>query len=235
MAAELGLLSLTQLQKLAETQQNPTVTGWMWNPKQAQEEEDESWEVRAFAEDTGNAMGTTWPPRSYTCTFCRREFRSAQALGGHMNVHRRDRARLHQALPNPAIGPGTSPASTTSSFLIPSSSQEFVVNGGLCLLYQLPNPSGSFTTSTPINACSEPSPSTLLSISPSPPHHTLMSPNCSPSIDFPLGKPATDHACHCHSSKAKEPSLKEDLEDDLDLELRLGQRPMPSSIIREAN
>uniref|UniRef100_A0A803L5Z2 C2H2-type domain-containing protein n=2 Tax=Chenopodium quinoa TaxID=63459 RepID=A0A803L5Z2_CHEQI len=40
-------------------------------------------------------MDTNWPPRSYTCTFCRREFRSAQALGGHMNVHRRDRARLH--------------------------------------------------------------------------------------------------------------------------------------------
>ncbi|KAL1804015.1 hypothetical protein DCAR_0935704 [Daucus carota subsp. sativus] len=36
----------------------------------------------------------SWPPRSYTCSFCKREFRSAQALGGHMNVHRRDRARL---------------------------------------------------------------------------------------------------------------------------------------------
>lgn len=40
--------------------------------------------------------GFSWPPRSYTCTFCKREFRSAQALGGHMNVHRRDRARLRQ-------------------------------------------------------------------------------------------------------------------------------------------
>ncbi|KAI3717618.1 hypothetical protein L1987_69350 [Smallanthus sonchifolius] len=40
--------------------------------------------------------GLPWPPRCYTCTFCKREFRSAQALGGHMNVHRRDRARLRQ-------------------------------------------------------------------------------------------------------------------------------------------
>ncbi|XP_076886187.1 transcriptional regulator SUPERMAN-like [Bidens hawaiensis] len=40
--------------------------------------------------------GFAWPPRSYTCAFCKREFRSAQALGGHMNVHRRDRARLKQ-------------------------------------------------------------------------------------------------------------------------------------------
>ncbi|KAJ1270120.1 hypothetical protein BS78_06G030400 [Paspalum vaginatum] len=45
----------------------------------------------------------SWPSQrspptssSYTCGYCRREFRSAQALGGHMNVHRRDRARLRQ-------------------------------------------------------------------------------------------------------------------------------------------
>ncbi|XP_071700485.1 transcriptional regulator SUPERMAN-like [Rutidosis leptorrhynchoides] len=48
-------------------------------------------------EDVGDLLGGfSWPPRSYTCTFCKREFRSAQALGGHMNVHRRDRARLRQ-------------------------------------------------------------------------------------------------------------------------------------------
>ncbi|RLM86371.1 putative transcriptional regulator RABBIT EARS [Panicum miliaceum] len=56
-----------------------------------------SWEELAFAQDAaGHLGGCVWPPRSYTCTFCRREFRSAQALGGHMNVHRRDRARLRQ-------------------------------------------------------------------------------------------------------------------------------------------
>ncbi|CAN4091180.1 unnamed protein product [Withania somnifera] len=45
--------------------------------------------------DQGDLVGGfLWPPRSYTCTFCKREFKSAQALGGHMNVHRRDRARL---------------------------------------------------------------------------------------------------------------------------------------------
>nr|CAD1843868.1 unnamed protein product [Ananas comosus var. bracteatus] len=55
--------------------------------------------------------GLSWPPRSYTCSFCKREFRSAQALGGHMNVHRRDRARLRQSppwdtsIPNPNPNP----------------------------------------------------------------------------------------------------------------------------------
>lgn len=31
--------------------------------------------------------------RSYECTFCKRGFTNAQALGGHMNIHRRDRAK----------------------------------------------------------------------------------------------------------------------------------------------
>ncbi|KAL4341132.1 hypothetical protein GQ457_08G010880 [Hibiscus cannabinus] len=61
----------------------------------------ESWEEKAFAEDAAGCLGLggrcIWPPRSYTCSFCRREFRSAQALGGHMNVHRRDRAKLKQS------------------------------------------------------------------------------------------------------------------------------------------
>lgn len=61
---------------------------------------DDSWEEQAFAEDAaaaGSLGGCIWPPRSYSCSFCGREFRSAQALGGHMNVHRRDRARLKQS------------------------------------------------------------------------------------------------------------------------------------------
>ncbi|XP_028213722.1 zinc finger protein 10-like [Glycine soja] len=57
--------------------------------------DDYSWEEQAFAKDAAWS-GCIWPPRSYSCRFCRKEFRSAQALGGHMNVHRRDRARLKQ-------------------------------------------------------------------------------------------------------------------------------------------
>ncbi|KAK8697820.1 hypothetical protein V6N13_113955 [Hibiscus sabdariffa] len=39
------------------------------------------------------------PARSYDCTFCKRGFSNAQALGGHMNIHRRDKAKLKQASP----------------------------------------------------------------------------------------------------------------------------------------
>ncbi|XP_062187744.1 uncharacterized protein LOC133891071 [Phragmites australis] len=68
-----------------------------WPPPAHGSGGDPSWEELAFARDAaGNLGGCVWPPRSYTCTFCGREFRSAQALGGHMNVHRRDRARLRQ-------------------------------------------------------------------------------------------------------------------------------------------
>uniref|UniRef100_A0A7N0UGE9 C2H2-type domain-containing protein n=1 Tax=Kalanchoe fedtschenkoi TaxID=63787 RepID=A0A7N0UGE9_KALFE len=34
--------------------------------------------------------------RSFKCSFCKRGFSNAQALGGHMNIHRKDRARLRQ-------------------------------------------------------------------------------------------------------------------------------------------
>lgn len=122
----------------------------MWNPNPVatnSQVEDDSWEVKAFAEDTRNIMGTTWPPRSYTCMFCKREFRSAQALGGHMNVHRRDRARLHQPQPN-LKNPNIS-SSTPSTLLIPT--QELMVNGGLCLLYSLPKPNGTFNPSSANN------------------------------------------------------------------------------------
>lgn len=62
----------------------------------------ELWEVRAFAEDT-NRCGAQWPPRSYSCSFCKRQFRTAQALGGHMNVHRRERALVNKlAVPRSA-------------------------------------------------------------------------------------------------------------------------------------
>lgn len=236
MAAELGLLSLTQLQKLSQSQQNqppnPTAGTWMWNPKHqaaADQEADDSWEVRAFEEDTNNAMGTTWPPRSYTCTFCRREFRSAQALGGHMNVHRRDRARLHQTPPLPG---STTSASPATLIMNPTHHQELVANGGLCLVYSLPNPNGLFSPTT-MNHCME---------SPYPTTPNLMPHNsCPPSINFPVGTPhSINNSSLCHSSNTERSGstnndniINEDspnsgpIKEELDLELRLGRGSSP--------
>ncbi|MBA0857252.1 hypothetical protein Goshw_009519 [Gossypium schwendimanii] len=273
MAAELDLLSLTQLQKLAQSQQNhdhhkldtnlATVGSLMWYPKEhSHEVDDDSWEVRAFAEDTGNVMGTTWPPRSYSCSFCRREFRSAQALGGHMNVHRRDRALLHQAHPAAAAAGGngalknpTSPSSpsTTSSSTLLIPTQEFVTNGGLCLLYQLHNPSdGVLTSSPPMDAWLIDSSSTLLSVSPYPSYNLMA---VTAATQSPINAPATppvlnssssssSSSSFCYSTKAVHSrtrgdnnnlnqglnmSNKEIPIEELDLELRLGhKRPTTS-------
>lgn len=35
--------------------------------------------------------------RSYECVFCKRGFNTAQALGGHMNIHRKDRLKSKPA------------------------------------------------------------------------------------------------------------------------------------------
>ncbi|KAJ4979269.1 hypothetical protein NE237_010049 [Protea cynaroides] len=77
---------------------------WMWAKRKQclSSYGDSAWEEEAFAEDSAGSLGgCIWPPRSYSCSFCSREFRSAQALGGHMNVHRRDKARLKQS-PSPS-------------------------------------------------------------------------------------------------------------------------------------
>lgn len=240
MAAELQLLSSIQLQS-----RNSTSFG-MWNNddnnnnKKAQpvqevqvtgENEDDSWEVRAFEEDitAGNQMGCTWPPRSYTCNFCRREFRSAQALGGHMNVHRQDRARLHQ---QPLVIPSSSSndfskSPHSSTILVPT--QEFLPNG-LCLFYSLSNPNGVFTQNSPSTA-------DLVSVSPNYPLPIDMSGRAVHSVNSSL-------LCHEYSNKI-EPSAsicndntnqgnninerdKDSAIEELDLELRLGCRsPTP--------
>uniref|UniRef100_J3LVM9 C2H2-type domain-containing protein n=1 Tax=Oryza brachyantha TaxID=4533 RepID=J3LVM9_ORYBR len=74
----------------------------------------EQQQQRPWSCSFGMAAGLiSWPPQrsssSYTCGYCRREFRSAQALGGHMNVHRRERARLRQC---PKRGPRQCPTPT---------------------------------------------------------------------------------------------------------------------------
>ncbi|XP_055814293.1 transcriptional regulator TAC1 [Solanum dulcamara] len=41
--------------------------------------------------DDNNGIG-----RSYECNFCKRGFTNAQALGGHMNIHRKDKLKAKQ-------------------------------------------------------------------------------------------------------------------------------------------
>ncbi|KAM0867537.1 hypothetical protein ACQ4PT_041924 [Festuca glaucescens] len=43
--------------------------------------------------DDGDGSDDEGTRQPYNCTFCRRGFPTAQALGGHMNIHRKDRGR----------------------------------------------------------------------------------------------------------------------------------------------
>lgn len=69
----------------------------MWTTKRNQLKPNKLKQSSMEDEDEDDEVVRAWPPRSYSCSFCNREFRSAQALGGHMNVHRRDRAKLKQS------------------------------------------------------------------------------------------------------------------------------------------
>ncbi|KAJ0053584.1 hypothetical protein Pint_01766 [Pistacia integerrima] len=55
-----------------------------------QEDSKSSSEETDRPEQANDDMGTG---RSYECVFCKRGFTTAQALGGHMNIHRKDRAK----------------------------------------------------------------------------------------------------------------------------------------------
>ncbi|KAL6989841.1 hypothetical protein U1Q18_015591 [Sarracenia purpurea var. burkii] len=41
--------------------------------------------------------------RSYECTFCKGGFSNAQALGGHMNMHRKDKAKSNKLISGPSV------------------------------------------------------------------------------------------------------------------------------------
>lgn len=70
-----------------------------------------------------------------------------------MNVHRRNRAHLRQTPPPPA-----------AVIMNSSYHQELVANGGVCLIYSLPNPNAVFspyTTNFMLPKCPPPSSSSL--------------------------------------------------------------------------
>lgn len=56
-------------------------------------------EISSYENDQDSSQGikdnikSTIGGRFYECTFCKRGFTNAQALGGHMNIHRKDKAK----------------------------------------------------------------------------------------------------------------------------------------------
>ncbi|KAG5246310.1 hypothetical protein OIU77_020040 [Salix suchowensis] len=54
---------------------------------------DEDSKSSSYEEIADRSDHDTGTGRSYECIFCKRGFTTAQALGGHMNIHRKDRAK----------------------------------------------------------------------------------------------------------------------------------------------
>ncbi|XP_052179831.1 transcriptional regulator SUPERMAN-like [Diospyros lotus] len=58
--------------------------------------EEEEHDDQTPAPNNSEVAGTG---RSYECVYCKRGFTTAQALGGHMNIHRKDKAKTRPAAP----------------------------------------------------------------------------------------------------------------------------------------
>ncbi|KVH94659.1 transcriptional regulator TAC1-like [Cynara cardunculus var. scolymus] len=70
--------------------------------------------------DTVQERNTTQTTgRSYECTFCKRGFTNAQALGGHMNIHRKHKAKLKESSFSPP--PNAAATATTTTAISPFS------------------------------------------------------------------------------------------------------------------
>ncbi|KAL6189503.1 hypothetical protein ACLB2K_040891 [Fragaria x ananassa] len=117
-----------------------------------------------------------WPTRCYICGFCKREFKSAQALGGHMNVHRKDRARLRSSPPADWIGQYTH-STILNLNLKPNPNPTFVPSPP-------PSPPSPFSTAStrqqlsPITTSFSSVPSWTLQSSHPPPTFSLPSATC---------------------------------------------------------
>ncbi|KAK4375162.1 hypothetical protein RND71_005839 [Anisodus tanguticus] len=149
-----------------------------------------------------------------------------------MNVHRHDHFGLNQT---PCLDPNSSPTNfpnTNSTLLIQN--QEFIQNGGLCLLYSMPtNPNGIFN---PSKIKSSVDPSNLLSTSLFLSNNLMSS--CTPSSKFHVNQPqrispsfdtsepsAFNSTTSNDNNRDTDGSSKRDsafVVDEIDLELRLG-------------
>ncbi|KAK4745571.1 hypothetical protein SAY87_011883 [Trapa incisa] len=89
---------------MAESDENPGVSD-PWR-----EEKDHH---HGIDEDTTSKETESSSKRSYGCIYCKRGFTNAQALGGHMNIHRKD--RVSQPLPTSSSSTRQIPAPVASA------------------------------------------------------------------------------------------------------------------------
>ncbi|CAA3030675.1 transcriptional regulator SUPERMAN-like [Olea europaea subsp. europaea] len=110
------------------------------------------WDTANVSIEKDLTFGFSWPQRNYYCSFCKKEFKSAQALGGHMNVHRRDRARMRlspswefpdsnsKTNSNPNPNPNPNPSFSSSSSATRFSPYNVKCNSSLSAYSSSPTP-----------------------------------------------------------------------------------------------
>ncbi|XP_076917118.1 transcriptional regulator TAC1-like [Bidens hawaiensis] len=138
--------------------------------------------------------------RSYECTFCKRGFTNAQALGGHMNIHRKDKAKAkkHNTGSTKPNKDHHSTVSSKSFNLIPN---EEAQNHGSLFRFSTHNHGYQFMPSNPnFSALHE--------------EHLR--------VNLNLGIGSSEMGSGVQSAKV---GHEDWLENDVDLELRLGQYP----------
>lgn len=175
-----------------------------------------------FEKDHDGKHGFSWPQRNYRCSFCKREFKSAQALGGHMNVHRRERAKMrllhlgdHYIKPKPIPNLNPNPKSFPSSSA--SSAAKFLPSNNI---YQSSYHNGFSAPSTAADGEKVP---ILIVRSPATPPGKLFS----EVRDLQFLTKANDSILRMKKEIVRVNGLNvssflRDAKDDLDLELRLG-------------
>ncbi|CAK9165444.1 unnamed protein product [Ilex paraguariensis] len=150
---------------------------------------------------------TTGIGRSYECTFCKRGFTNAQALGGHMNIHRKDKAKAtkqHTQKSSTSFSNKFTEDHMTSSFISPilSNQGRYYEVLGTQMMY-FPASDSSYNLLVPR--------SEQLSV-----HEESPSPNLSLQVGSPnMGE----------RKWKKRDGGEEKMENEVDLELRLGHDP----------
>ncbi|KAK3024876.1 hypothetical protein RJ639_044013 [Escallonia herrerae] len=155
--------------------------------------------------------------RSYECTFCKRGFTNAQALGGHMNIHRKDKAKAKRQSQQPSFSSKINVdylSTTNPRFRAPIPMEQVQYHAPLGakmnhqFYYPAPNPSYPYAYGQ----------SDFMV--PSPDHLSLNEERLATNLSLRIGSSLME------DRKGKKKAGREDrMENEVDLELRLGHDP----------
>ncbi|XP_055831121.1 zinc finger protein 10-like [Solanum dulcamara] len=145
--------------------------------------------------------------RSYECVFCKGGFNTAQALGGHMNIHRKDKLSTSR----------NKPSTTTHNFLSSTTTNKHEIHN---------LSSGANLTCYNVAEAAQSNYATYFPGSTSTNGQNFL--NQSRISSYSSNDDDDDHNIQCLNlfGKGIETMEKKSQEDDLDLELRLGYDPL---------